>query len=145
MRTKKAWRKEIDQSELQQTLENINRAKEVDAQRAAIPDDSLFTVAKKAGTGLKAQREKLKKDRFKRKEQATKSEYEEVLVKRLIEKNERKASMPPQPTKKKVEEEEFMDLWNDAPQKDSRNIAKFKNFTDRTKVKVNPIVVPMAG
>jgi hypothetical protein len=31
MRTKKAWRKEIDQSELQQTLENANRAKELEA------------------------------------------------------------------------------------------------------------------
>jgi hypothetical protein len=145
MRTKKAWRKEIDQSELQATLENINRAKEVDKQRSSIPDESLFKVAKKAGSSLKVQREKLKKDRFKRKEQASKSEYEEVLVKKLIEKNERKASMPPQPAKKKDEDEEFMDLWNDTPQKDSRNISKFKNFTEKTRVKVNPIVVPLPG
>lgn len=40
--------------------------------------------------------------------------------------------MPPQPTKKKDEEEEYMDLWNDAPQKDSRNIAKFKKFTEQS-------------
>jgi hypothetical protein len=53
--------------------------------------------------------------------------------------------MPPQPAKKKDEDDEFMDLWNDAPQKDSRSISKFKNFTEKTRVKVNPIVVPMAG
>ena len=55
------------------------------------------------------------KDRFKRKEQASKSEYEEVLIKRLIEKNQRKASMPPQEPMKKDEDEEFMDLWNEGP------------------------------
>jgi hypothetical protein len=85
------------------------------------------------------------KDRFKRKEQASKSEYEEVLIKRLIEKNQRKASMPPQEPKKKDEDEEFMDLWNEGPLKDNRNITKFKNFTEKTRVKVNPIVLPMAG
>ena len=36
--------------------------------------------------GLKQKREKLKKDRFKEKERQGKSEYEEVLVKRLVEK-----------------------------------------------------------
>ena len=64
---------------------------------------------------MKAKREKLKKDRFKRKEQASKSLYEEVMVKKLIEKSERKAAMPPQPPKKSEDDEEFMDLWSDAP------------------------------
>ena len=145
MRTKKAWRKEIDQSDLQSALQIENRAKEVKAQQAAIPDSSLFKVAKKAGSSLKANREKLKKDRFKRKEQASKSLYEEVMVKKLIEKNERKAAMPPQPLKKTEEDEQFMDLWSDAPQKNSRNIAKFRSFSERTRVNVNPVVVPMAG
>jgi hypothetical protein len=64
---------------------------------------------------LKAKREKLKKDRFMRKEQASKSLYEEVMVKKLIEKNERKAAMPPQAPKKTEEDDEFMDLWSEAP------------------------------
>jgi hypothetical protein len=53
MREKKAWKKGIDQVELQMALENRNREKEVEAQKAAMPNDSLFTVAKKAGKGLK--------------------------------------------------------------------------------------------
>ena len=94
---------------------------------------------------MKAKREKLKKDRFKRKEQASKSLYEEVMVKKLIQKSERKASMPPQLPKKSEEDEEFMDLWSDAPSKNSRNTAKFRSFSERTRVNVNPVVVPMAG
>jgi len=98
-------------------------------------------VAKKAGTGLKQQREKLKKDRFKRKEQATTSKYEEVLVKKLIE----KPAALVQPKKKLEEEEEFGELWAEEGVKTNRNLAKFRNFTERSRVKVNPVVVPMAG
>ena len=86
MREKKSWKKGIDQVELQQALENRNREKEIAAQKAAIPNESLFTVAKKAGQGLREKREKLKKDRFKRKEQLVTSKYEEVLMKKIIQK-----------------------------------------------------------
>jgi hypothetical protein len=37
------------------------------------------------------------------------------MVKKLIEKSERKAAMPAQQPKKSEEDEEFMDLWSDAP------------------------------
>jgi hypothetical protein len=65
-------------------------------------------------------------------------------VKKLIEKNERKAALP---TKKIDEDEnnEFVDLWSDEKTNNSRNTAKFKNFTERTRVKVAPVVVPMGG
>lgn len=43
-------------------------------------------MAKKAGQGLREKHEKLKKDRFKRKEQLVTSKYEEVLVKKIIQK-----------------------------------------------------------
>ena len=49
MREKKSWKKGIDQVELQKALENRNREKEIAAQKAAIPNESLFSVAKKAG------------------------------------------------------------------------------------------------
>lgn len=141
MREKKAWKKGIDQVELQRALENRNREKEVEAQKAALPNDSLFTVAKKAGKGLKQKREKLKKDRFKRKEQLVTSKYEEVLVKKLME----KPAAPSAPKKKTDEEEEFGDLWADPAPKIGKNTIKFKNFLDKTVTKVNPIVLPLAG
>lgn len=96
MREKKSWKKGIDQVELQKALENRNREKEIAAQKAAIPNESLFSVAKKAGQGLKEKREKLKKDRFKRKEQLVTSKYEEVLVKKIME----KPVAPPAPKNK---------------------------------------------
>ena len=146
MREKKSWKKGIDQVELQQALENMSRQKEVAAQRSAIPNESLFTVAKKAGQGLKEKREKLKKDRFKRKEDLNKSKYEEVIVKKLV---ERKTSAPAAavaaPKKKSQEEEEFGDLWADEEPKVSKTLAKFKKFTERTVTKVNPVVIPLAG
>lgn len=91
MRDKKAWRKSIDQGALQATLEQNNRLKEVEAQRSAIADSELFTVAKKAtlsdkDKSLKQKREKLRKDRFKEKERTTTSKYEEEIVKKLIQK-----------------------------------------------------------
>jgi hypothetical protein len=102
----------------------------------------LFTVAKKAGQGLKDKREKLKKDRFKRKEEAGLSKYEQVIVKKLVEK---KAAPAAPPKKKTAGEEEFGDLWADEGPKISKNIERFRKFTERTVTKVNPIVVPMAG
>jgi hypothetical protein len=63
-------------------------------------------------------------------------------VKKLIE----RPSAPAQPKKKKTEEEEeFGDLWAEEGIKMNRNLAKFRNFTEKTRVKVNPVVVPMAG
>ena len=119
----------------------MSRAKEVAAQNSAIPNASLFTIAKKAGQGLKEKREKLKKDRFKRKEETTKSKYEEVIVKKLVEKKALPAIVPP---KKKSTEEEFGDLWAEEP-KISKTLEKFRKFTERTVTRVNPVVVPMAG
>ena len=63
-----------------------------------------------------------------------------------MDKQERKASAPPQVNpKKEVEEDEFADLWNDEGSKQSRNLSKFRNFTERSRVKVAPVVVPMGG
>lgn len=61
MREKKTWRKSIDHASLQQQLEQVNREKEVSAQRGAIPDSALFTVNNKVrGGSLRQQRDKLR-------------------------------------------------------------------------------------
>ena len=36
-------------------------------------------------------------------------------------------------------------MWGDEKANNSRNTAKFKSFTERTRVKVAPVVVPMGG
>ena len=110
-------------------MEEQGRAKEIAKQHSAIPDDQLFKVATKA-KDVKKKREKLKEDRFKEKEYLTRSPYEEVLVKRLIEKSERKQSQPPAPPKKKEDNDDFADLWSSENTTTSRNLSKFKRFTE---------------
>lgn len=140
MREKKTWRKSIDHASLQQQLEQVNREKEVSAQRGAIPDSALFTVNNKVrGGSLRQQREKLRQDRFKEKEYLTTSKYEEVIVKKLTTK-------PTPPPKKVVEEEdEIADLWGQEGINISKNQAAFRNFTERSRIKVKPVVVPLSG
>jgi hypothetical protein len=147
---KAAWRKTIDSVEIQKTLEDQGRAKELAKQQASIVDSELFKVATKAA-GVRAKRDKLRGDRFKEKEYLTRSPYEEVLVKRMIEKAEKQASLPPPnpPRRKKSEEEELenLDLWADEKSnlQTSLKMGKFRDFTKKTIVKVNPVVLPLAG
>jgi hypothetical protein len=144
MREKKAWRKAIDQGEIQKALEDQSRARQDELTQSAIPDSSLYKVTKKGGVaGLKQKREKLKADRFKEKERSTTSRYEEEMIKKIIAKS--KAPVPQNKAKKDNDDDDFADLWNEAPEKTSRNLGKFKNFTEKSRVKVNPVVVPMSG
>ncbi len=64
MREKKTWRKTLNQDDVMDSIHANNKEKRQLSEAKAIADDSLFkvNVDKK---GLKLQREKLKRDRFK--------------------------------------------------------------------------------
>ena len=154
MSKKKTWRKAIDQASLQTSLEQNSKKIEVAARQSAIPDSSLFAVSKKAKLSLKKgslknQREALKKDRFKEKEQQSTSQYEVLFVKNLLATEKRRAAQPVAALRKSVQEEEeqaeIADLWADDTKKVGRNLVQFRNFSDRSRVKVKQVVLPLAG
>lgn len=93
MREKKPWKKPIEEEEsILKGVSEKNQVKHEEARKSTIKDDELFKV-NVSKDGLKNKREKLKKDRFKEKERANKSDYEEVMVKRLVEKVQRKKEL----------------------------------------------------
>lgn len=147
MREKKQWRKSINQGELQQTLEQASRKKEVEKQQSAIPDSDLFKVAAKGSSSgsLKKQREKLLETRFKEKERLHSSKYEEVTVKKLVQKKQ--PVNVPKMSADEDPENEFADLWIDekANFSTSRNLNQFKNFSGRSRTVVKAVVLPLAG
>ena len=92
-------------------MEQQSRQREIEAQQSSIPDSALFSVAKKAGTTVKNQRDIIRRDRFNEKERLTTSKYEEELIKKIA---KNKATQPP--AQKKTVEEEFVDIWsNEVP------------------------------
>ncbi len=149
MREKKSWRKTIDQEDLLQTLETQNREKEIQSKRENLKDSDLFKVNVAKGEGLKQKRDKLRRDRFREKEQKEKSHYEEEIVKKLIKKEENKKQQKQQQTnqkKKDEDEDELADIWNDGNGfNQSKTIEKFRNFKEKSTTKVKAVVVPLSG
>ena len=86
-----------------------------------IKDEDLFATNTGKGIDLKKRREKLKADRFKEIENATKSKTEEILVKRYKEKAARRV-----PVKKPTEEDEMMDLWGAPAEVKSKKFDQYK-------------------
>ena len=114
---KKQWKKAIDQTELLKDLEEFNTQKSKVQALAGMKDEDLFKVAAKK-LGVKQEREKLKRDRFRQREQNYTSITEETLLKKQLQRLENKEKLPlshTQPKKKKddVEDDFNTDLWND--------------------------------
>lgn len=110
---KKQWKKAIDQTELLKDLEDFNTQKAKKETLATMRDEDLFTVAAKK-VGLRQEREKLKRDRFREKQKNYTSTTEHTLLKKHLQKLDNKAAHPPKPAKKKEEDDENdMDIWNE--------------------------------
>lgn len=94
------------------SLEQTNKDKDLKIKQASLKDSDMFKVNVNKD-GLKAKREKLRKDRFKEQDKP-KSKYEEVFVKKLLKTSENKVKNPPPPPKKTDEEEEddMKDIWS---------------------------------
>lgn len=81
----------------------------------------MFKVSNKAGKsasgkGLKDVREKLKKDRFRDEEGQSTSKVEEVMIKKLAEKQKRKKTLPEKQIKKKeIDDDKLGDIWSEPP------------------------------
>ncbi|CDW85537.1 UNKNOWN [Stylonychia lemnae] len=142
---KKQWKKAIDHDELLDDLHQHNKSKNILTEAKSLKDDDLFKVNVNK-TDLKNQREKLKRDRFKEKEKLYTSQVEQKLLKKLLDKQERKVP------KKKEEEIEgaVQDIWGSEgsivkTQSLGRNFDKFKKFAQKTQVKTKAVVVPLGG
>ena len=86
---KKQWAKAIDQTELLRDLEQHNDQKAMKQKLTSMKNDDLFSVNVNK-SGLKEQREKLKRDRFREKERTYTSKTEEDLLRKVLKKQERK-------------------------------------------------------
>jgi hypothetical protein len=107
-------------------------------------DKDLFSVNLSKG-GLKNKRDKLKADRFKIKntEGNLRSKTEVALMKKLAKKG------PAAPVKKEVE---LFDVWGSSSSTaapsfaaPSKNIQKFKDFSNRSMTRVKAVMAPYAG
>ena len=163
---KKQWKKAIDQGELLKDLEDFNTQKAKQQSLSSLKDSDLFTVATKK-VGVRQEREKLKRDRFREKQKNYTSITEETLLKKHLQKLENKQAHPPKP-KKKEDDEDEMDIWNDeapkapvkpqsfrekssfvaietTPIQQGKVFDRFRNFKAKSQVKTKAVVVPLGG
>ena len=143
MREKKSMKK-ISDADVIETYKTKNRAKHRAEIAAKILDKDLFAV-NTGKDGLKAKREKLAKDRFKRKnvDGHLKSKTELALKKKILAKGPVEANS----VKKEVE---LFDVWGDSSSAKalgtpSNRIQKFKDFSKKTLTNVKAVVKPHAG
>ena len=143
MREKKSMKK-ISDADVIETYKTKNRAKHRAEIAAKILDKDLFAV-NTGKDGLKAKREKLAKDRFKRKnvDGHLKSKTELALKKKILAKGPVEANS----VKKEVE---LFDVWGDSSSAKalgtpSNRIQKFKDFTKKTLTNVKAVAKPHAG
>ena len=141
MRGKKQVRKSTTcDQEVQDQYAKKNAKKGIKEKAQALTNDELFAVNIDKD-GLKKKRDKLRADRFKQK--ATignmNSKVEVTLMKRLAKKG------PPEPQKRsKKDGDEMGDIWGSAPEV-SKNIQRFKDFTNKTRINVKGVILPQGG
>ena len=130
-----------------------NKASKFDKEAVAAPkftDDQLFSTNVGGNVPLKAKREKLKENRFKEIENSRKSKVDELLIKRLQDKMNRKeaAGLDPLPQKKRkvTEDDDLEDLWATAAPVISQNFNRYKtDFARKDHLKVKAVINPTGG
>ena len=117
----------ITEEEINETLDAVVEERRQTNKKAKlgkgieIKDEDLFATNTGKGIDLKKRREKLKADRFKEIENATKSKACDKLIKR----EEMKASRRG-PIKKPTEEDELYDVWGAAAEVRSVKFDQYK-------------------
>ena len=148
MREKKSMKK-ISDADVKATFTKKARQSHFDELAKGLKDNDLYDV-NLGKDGLHAKREKLAKDRFKRKntDGHLKSKTEQNIIKKFQSKG------PVMPVKKEVE---IFDVWGAADNslnvvhpmstyvEPSKRIQKFKDYTAKSLTKVKAVMQPLPG
>lgn len=143
--------------EFAQTLENKLQADKAKQQALVSANNQDLFTANVSKVGLKAQREKLRADRFKQIQHSKTSKTEQVLVKRLASKmqNRERMGLEPVPKKQKTtanplnqtDLEDLQDLWGSpSTEAKSKKFQEFKEgFAKKDLRPVKAVILPKGG
>jgi hypothetical protein len=127
-----------DQTAIYKALEKEGVENERQRKAAAIPNDEMFAFNVGKGTNVRAVREKLAADRFKRAEIGPHSTAEFDKIRKLMRAPHTQPKVAPK------NPDELVDLWA-TPLDISKRAKEFKDFTKGAMPKIKALMTPHAG